>query len=82
VERHTADLAHELKRHHALADAARRFTSDAAELLDWLARQKRLLDSDFFSSFGTDYTAAAEGSEVVVHASKADAKAGLYYRQY
>lgn len=45
VERHTADLVYELKRHHALADATRRFTSDAAELLDWLARQKRLLDS-------------------------------------
>lgn len=45
VERRTADLVYELKRHHALADATRRFTSDAAELLDWLARQKRLLDS-------------------------------------
>jgi hypothetical protein len=33
VARHCDDLAQELKRHHALADSAHRFTSDAAELL-------------------------------------------------
>jgi len=58
VERHTVDLVYELKRHHALADATRRFTSDATELLDWLARQRRLLDSTFFAGFAPLATAA------------------------